>query len=151
MEVGHRFERTVRWTRDEITSYATLVGDSNPLHHDEEYARSTRFGGLIASGAQTVAFLMALCGSQTTKGAGVGLEFNFRLLGPARPDDDKPLALKRLQGAAGGLSADVVLACHFGLGRQERSRPEGPFLDLSAQISTDSLRDWLTGHVVSPS
>jgi acyl dehydratase len=88
MEVGHRFERTVRWTRDEITSYATLVGDSNPLHHDEEYARSTRFGGLIASGAQTVAFLMALCGSQTTKGAGVGLEFNFRLLGPARPDDD---------------------------------------------------------------
>jgi len=89
MQPGYRFERTVRWTQDEIKSYARLVGDSNPLHHDEEYARGTRFGGLIASGAQTVACLMALCASQTTSGrAGVGLEFNFRLVGPARPDDD---------------------------------------------------------------
>ena len=89
MHVGHRFERHVRWSREEIVRYADLVGDSNPLHHDAAYASGTRFGGLIASGAQTVAYLMALCASQTTTAnPGVGLEFNFRLVGPAKPDDD---------------------------------------------------------------
>lgn len=89
MDVGYRFARTVRWSRDDITTYARLVGDSNPLHHDDAFAGASRFGGLIASGAQTVAFLMALCASQTAEGRpGVGLEFNFRLVGPARPDDD---------------------------------------------------------------
>jgi 3-hydroxybutyryl-CoA dehydratase len=89
MHVGHRFERVVRWTPDEIVAFADLAGDSNPLHHDAEYSRGTRFGGLIASGAQTVAYLMSLCASQTTADSpGVGLEFNFTLLGPAKPDDD---------------------------------------------------------------
>jgi acyl dehydratase len=89
MQIGHRFERTVRWTTDEIVRFAELVGDANPLHHDAEYARGSRFGGLIASGAQTVAYLMSLCASQTTPEApGVGLEFNFQLVGPAKPDDD---------------------------------------------------------------
>jgi acyl dehydratase len=89
MNVGHRFERRVRWSREEIVRYAELVGDANPLHHDEAYAGGTRFGGLIASGAQTVAYLMALCASQTTDDKpGVGLEFNFRLVGPAKPDDE---------------------------------------------------------------
>jgi len=89
MTVGHRFERTVRWSKEEIVRFAALVGDANPLHHNETYAESTRFGGLIASGAQTVAYLMSLCASQTTpEDPGVGLEFNFRLVGPAKPDDD---------------------------------------------------------------
>lgn len=89
MNVGHRYERRLRWTRDEIVKFAELVEDSNPLHHDEAYAAGTRFGGLIASGAQTVAYLMAFCASQTTTdNPGVGLEFNFRLLGPAKPDEE---------------------------------------------------------------
>jgi acyl dehydratase len=89
MDVGDRFERTVRWTPEEVVAFADLTGDANPLHHDAEYSRGTRFGGLIASGAQTVAYLMSLCASQTSVDApGVGLEFNFKLLGPAKPDDD---------------------------------------------------------------
>jgi acyl dehydratase len=89
MVVGARFERTVRWTTDEIVAFADLVGDANPVHHDAEYSRGTRFGGLIASGGQTVAYLMSLCASQTSVDApGVGLEFNFKLLGPAKPEDD---------------------------------------------------------------
>lgn len=89
MQVGHHFERTVRWTPQEIVRFAELVGDANPLHHDAPYAATTRFGGLIASGAQTVAYLMSLCASQTTpESPGVGLEFNFRLVGPAKPGED---------------------------------------------------------------
>jgi len=86
--VGHTFQRTLRWSREDIARFAREVGDGNPLHHDESYATRTRFGTLIASGAQPVAVLIAMCGSQATcESPGVGLEFAFRLVGPAKPDD----------------------------------------------------------------
>jgi len=115
MQVGHRFERHVRWSREEIVRYADLVGDSNPLHHDAAYASGTRFGGLIASGAQTVAYLMALCASQTTTAnPGVGLEFNFRLVGPAKPDDD-------------------IRLCWEVTGVAESERPKGTIVELRGE------------------
>lgn len=86
--IGHRFERTLRWSPEDIIRFAREVGDENPLHHDASYAAATCFGSLIASGAQPVAILMAMCGSQATREApGVGLEFAFRLVGPAKPND----------------------------------------------------------------
>jgi len=69
--------------------FATDVGDTNPLHHDDAYARGSRFGTLIASGTQTVAYLMALCGAQAQPDRpGVGLEFSFQLRGPAKVDEE---------------------------------------------------------------
>ncbi len=35
---------------------ARAVGDSNPLWHDEEYARGTRYGGIVASPAFVTVF-----------------------------------------------------------------------------------------------
>jgi acyl dehydratase len=88
-EVGYTFERRVRWSAEDIRDFARDVGDHNPLHHDETFAQASRFAGMIASGAQPVAILMAMCGSQATaEEPGVGLEFNFRLVGPARVDDE---------------------------------------------------------------
>ncbi|MBD5655877.1 MAG: MaoC family dehydratase [Candidatus Eremiobacteraeota bacterium] len=89
MGVGDTFERRVRWTHDEIVAFATEVGDTNPLHHDAAYAATTRFGGPIASGAQTVAFLIALCGAQSSpEQPGVGLEFTIEMRGAARAGEE---------------------------------------------------------------
>jgi acyl dehydratase len=89
LELGYTFERRVRWTRDELVRFAAGIGDTNPLHHDEAFAAATRFGGLIASGAQPVAIAIAMCGAQASLDTpGVGLEFNFKLLGAAKPDEE---------------------------------------------------------------
>ncbi len=48
---------TQRFTADLITSFATLY-DPQYFHLDEEAARTSQFGGLIASGWQTAAFWM---------------------------------------------------------------------------------------------
>lgn len=50
-EIGERFtskERTV--TEEDIVRFSELSGDRHPLHLDEAYAKTTRFGGRIAHG-----------------------------------------------------------------------------------------------------
>jgi acyl dehydratase len=74
-----RFSSTVTLTPAAVASYAHAVGDDNPVHHDPQFARSTRFGRLIASGTHTTALLLALTASHFSKlGAMVGLEFWVR-------------------------------------------------------------------------
>lgn len=43
------FVKTV--SADDIKLFAIISGDNNPLHLDEEYAKTTRFGRCIAHGA----------------------------------------------------------------------------------------------------
>ena len=78
-EVGERFERSLSLSAEDIRAFATLVGDTNPLHHDEELAQRSRFGALIASGTQTSALMGAATAALVTERApSLGLEVSFR-------------------------------------------------------------------------
>ena len=88
LRVGEFAVREIPLTAEDIVRYATLCGDTNPLHHDEAAARSSRFGGLIASGAHTLALLTGFCAAFTTSRAPcVGLEFSYQLRRAARAGD----------------------------------------------------------------
>jgi 3-hydroxybutyryl-CoA dehydratase len=41
----------------QLNEYAVVSGDRNPLHLDSEFASSTQFGGIIAHGMLTLAFV----------------------------------------------------------------------------------------------
>jgi acyl dehydratase len=70
------------------SAFAHAVGDTNPLHHDADFAASTRFGRLLASGPQTTAHLLALTASHFSKrGAMLGLEFWVRFRQPIYADE----------------------------------------------------------------
>jgi len=43
-------ERKVTFTRDQIAAYAKASGDHNPIHLDDDFARSVGLPGLIAHG-----------------------------------------------------------------------------------------------------
>lgn len=71
----------------EIQRAATAIGDPNPLHLDEEFARQSRFGALTASGAHTTGLMMgALARFMTSKAPGFGLEIGFKLKQAVFPD-----------------------------------------------------------------
>jgi len=59
MRMGDRFGREVAFTEDLIRQFATYVGDSNPLHHDQAAAAASSFGRLIASGIHTFSMMLA--------------------------------------------------------------------------------------------
>src|ERR1700694_1971936 len=71
-----------------VSAYAHAAGDVNPVHHDAEFALSTRYRRVIASGTQTAALLLGLTASHFSKaGAMVGLEFSVRFLRPIYADE----------------------------------------------------------------
>jgi len=83
LTVGHRFSRVVTFDEAAIRAFAEAAGDGNPLHHDAEFARASRFGGIIASGTHHGALMMGLVATELTRfGAGVGLEFGLSFRKP---------------------------------------------------------------------
>ena len=71
-----RFSSAVSLTPSMVVAFANAAGDNNPIHHDPDFAASTRFGRPTASGPHTTALLLALTASHfSKKGAMLGLEF----------------------------------------------------------------------------
>src|SRR5262249_56622078 len=50
LAVGQRARRTQTVTAKDVELYAQITGDRNPLHFDADFAKRTRFGGLVAQG-----------------------------------------------------------------------------------------------------
>ena len=70
-----------------------MVGDMNPLHHDDAAAAASRFGELIASGAHTAALLAGMLGSgfgdEGKDGLGqVGVDYQVQFRRPVRLDHE---------------------------------------------------------------
>ena len=55
-----RFRKTV--SEADVYAFAGITGDMYGVHVDEEFAKTTRFGGRIAHGAMAVGFLSTVVG-----------------------------------------------------------------------------------------
>jgi 3-hydroxybutyryl-CoA dehydratase len=88
MRIGDRFSRDLAFTEGSIRQFASYVGDTNPLHHDQETAAASSFGRLIASGTQTFSMMLAAVPDYLRRWQpNVGLEASVRLLRPVRAGD----------------------------------------------------------------
>lgn len=90
IEVGvARPTKPVTLTREIIQDYARAIGDLNPLYFDEEYARASRFGGLIAP--PTIHVPLMFLATETTDWmrtpGTVNCGQNWYYRRPARPSD----------------------------------------------------------------
>lgn len=83
-----RFSSEVALTPAMVVAFANAAGDNNPIHHDPEFAATTRFGKPTASGPHTTALLLALTAAHfSKKGAMLGLEFWVRFRRPIYADE----------------------------------------------------------------
>jgi acyl dehydratase len=90
LKVGDRFTSAVhRIGAAEIKAFATVF-DPQPFHLDEEAARKSLFGGIVASGWHTAAIAMRLMvdGGLPIAGGVIGSAADLRWLLPVRAGDE---------------------------------------------------------------
>lgn len=85
--VGDRFNSETTLTRCLIAEFAHACGDDNPVHTDDDAARSWGFAGIIASGPHISALFSALLAKHYGKfGPTLGLELSIRFVQAVIPD-----------------------------------------------------------------
>lgn len=64
LNIGDTFSTSQLVTDELIRKFADVSGDYNPIHLDEEFAKTTRFGKRIAHGMLSGAFISAVLGNE---------------------------------------------------------------------------------------
>ena len=82
LKLGDRASLNKTITPDDVSTFAHLTLDTNPLHLDEEYARQTRFGGCIVHGMFGASLISAVIG--TKMGGPIYLSQTLKFLKPIR-------------------------------------------------------------------
>lgn len=62
--IGQQFSTSREVTDELVHRFAEVSGDYNPIHLDEEFAKTTRFGRRIAHGMLSGAFISAVLGNE---------------------------------------------------------------------------------------
>lgn len=62
LKLGDQYSISREVTDDLVRDFADVSGDHNPLHLDEEFAKTTRFGRRIAHGMLSGAFISGVLG-----------------------------------------------------------------------------------------
>ena len=83
--VGDTADATKTITRSDIEAYADLVGDTNPIHVDDDYAEDTMFDGRVAHGMLSAGVLSAALAG--LDGDVVYLSQDLQFEAPVRPDE----------------------------------------------------------------
>lgn len=74
-------------SESDIYTFAGLIGDINPLHVNEEYAKTTRFGERIAHGMLTASFFSTLVGMLIPGAAAIYLSQTCEFILPVKIGD----------------------------------------------------------------
>lgn len=57
INIGDKHTFSKKITMEDISAWVSMMGDDNPVHTDEEYAKTTRFGNVIAPGIMIAGFI----------------------------------------------------------------------------------------------
>ncbi len=71
-------------TKEDVTSFAKLTGDNNPLHMDAEYASGTSFKQPVVHGMLTASFISTIIGTKLPGEGSLWYEQQTRFLAPVR-------------------------------------------------------------------
>jgi 3-hydroxybutyryl-CoA dehydratase len=81
-QIGERASFTKTVTESDVTTFAGLIGDFNPIHVDAEYARKSRFGQRVAHGMFTGGLISAVLGNKLPGPGAIYLSQQLEFLTP---------------------------------------------------------------------
>ena len=87
-QVGDSAEITKTIEQADIHAFADVTGDHNPVHVDEAFAHTTRFGRTIAHGMLTASLISAVLASKLPGAGSVYLGQTLQFVVPVFPGDE---------------------------------------------------------------
>jgi 3-hydroxybutyryl-CoA dehydratase len=94
----------------DIEAFAAVSGDHNPVHMDEAFAKTTPFGGRIAHGMLSAAYISAVLGNDLPGPGAVYLSQSLRFRRPVKIGDPviAKVTVKALDEAKGHATFETV-------------------------------------------
>lgn len=86
--VGDSAEITKTIEQTDVDAFADVTGDHNPVHVDEEFAKSTRFGRRIAHGMLTASLISSVLANKLPGEGSVYLGQTLKFVAPVFPGDE---------------------------------------------------------------
>jgi len=110
LSVGQSAETTHVVGAADIEAFAAVSGDVNPVHMDEDYARTTTFGGRIAHGMLAAAYISAVLGNDLPGPGAIYLSQSLRFRRPVKIGDPVTarVTVKALDAAKGHATFETV-------------------------------------------
>ncbi len=87
LKIGDTFSTSKQITDAVVRAFAELSGDFNPIHMDEEFAKTTQFGRRIAHGMISGALISAVLGFHLKERRVVYLSQTMKFVAPVFLDD----------------------------------------------------------------
>lgn len=86
--VGQSYEMKRLFTQQEVMDFAKLSYDTNPIHTDVEFAKTTQFGKLIVPGFLTGSMFSAIIGTKFPGFGSIYLNQNMSFRKPVFPGQE---------------------------------------------------------------
>ena len=87
-KVGDSAEITKTIEQADIDAFAEVTGDHNPVHVNEEFAKTTRFGRRIAHGMLTASLISSVLANKLPGEGSVYLGQTLKFVAPVFPGDE---------------------------------------------------------------
>ena len=86
LKIGQFYEMSRIFTQQEVMDFAQLSYDTNPIHTDADYAKTTQFGQLIVPGFLTGSMFSAIIGTKFPGFGSIYLNQNMSFRKPVFPN-----------------------------------------------------------------
>ena len=94
ISVGDTFKLSRMVSDDDVIMFAEVTGDKNPLHLDDEYAKTTMFGERIAHGMISAGIISGAIGMHFPGKGTTYLGQNLKFVNPVRIGDTITVSLE---------------------------------------------------------
>lgn len=97
LKVGQTYRKDILITGEMVELFARASGDTNPLHLDDEFARSTRFGQRIAHGMLTGGIIGGILGTEFPGFGTIYLSQEIKFIRPVFIEDKITIELEVIE------------------------------------------------------
>lgn len=87
LSIGQSETATATVTEDTIQNYADVIGDHNPVHMDEEFAKTTIFKTRIAHGMLSAGYISSVFGNTLPGHGAIYMSQNLKFKAPVKIGD----------------------------------------------------------------